>query len=87
MRYSGAFHQDKKHGKGIYTYADGNTVKGLFENDECKDGLYTGTLESGQKYQTVMKDFIDGEVELIDWSEQENVTIDGFGQQKMKNKT
>lgn len=35
-RYEGEFQNDKKHGKGKYTYFDGKVVEGVWENDVQK---------------------------------------------------
>ena len=35
-KYVGEFKDDKRHGHGTYTYADGEVLKGLWENGEFK---------------------------------------------------
>ena len=33
-KYVGEFKNDKRHGKGIYTYVNGKVVKGIWKKDE-----------------------------------------------------
>tara|TARA_Y100001970_G_C13959106_1_gene712235 strand:+ start:518 stop:883 length:366 start_codon:yes stop_codon:yes gene_type:complete len=53
-KYSGEWKDDKEHGKGTYTWADGFEERGYFMNDEyvptiCKNmGLTKGTESFGQ---------------------------------------
>ena len=39
-RYIGQWENGKKHGQGTFTYADGATFVGRFENDQRKEGIY-----------------------------------------------
>jgi hypothetical protein len=41
-KYEGPFFEGKKHGpNSVYTWVDGTTFRGLFQNDSMYDGIFT----------------------------------------------
>ena len=39
-KYIGDWRNGKKHGRGTFTYADGSTFVGRYEEDQRKEGIY-----------------------------------------------
>lgn len=48
--YEGKYHNDKRHGKGVYTWPSGASFKGTFKED-LKNGLGLYTSPQGEKFE------------------------------------